>query len=161
MVGAQHTEQLEARQIATGYGFLEREAAFDVSESVIDYSPADSYFKVLVVGVLNTLKVSVIGIVLATLIGTLFGVARLSSNWLIARIAGVYVEGLRNIPLLLQLFFWYALITQAFPGPRKALNPIEGIFLSNRGLNFRGRCGKRRIPWVSSVWHVRFWLFSF
>ena len=127
---------LEARQIATGYGFLEREAAFDVSESVIDYSPADSYFKVLVVGLLNTLKVSVIGIVLATVIGTLFGVARLSSNWLIARIAGVYVEGLRNIPLLLQLFFWYALITQAFPGPRKALNPVEGFFLSNRGIKF-------------------------
>ena len=127
---------LEARQIATGYGFLEREAAFDVSESVIDYSPADNYLKVLVVGLLNTLKISLVGVFLATVIGTLFGIARLSSNWLIARLAGFYVEGLRNIPLLLQLFFWYTLITEAFPGPRKALNPVDGVFLSNRGIKF-------------------------
>ncbi|NKD86453.1 amino acid ABC transporter permease [Haematospirillum jordaniae] len=134
---------LAALQIATGYGFLEREAAFDISESVIQYSPADSYLRVLAAGLLNTLKVSLIGIILATLIGTLFGIARLSSNWIIARIAGIYVEGLRNIPLLLQLFFWYALITEALPNPKQALQPLEGVFLSNRGI---------KIPWP--VWET-------
>lgn len=125
---------LASRNIATGFGFLGREAGFGVSESVIDYTPADSYFIVLIVGLLNTLKVSVIGIVLATIIGTLAGIARLSRNWLLARFATVYVEGLRNIPVLLQLFFWYSLITEALPGPRQALNPLPGVFLSARGL---------------------------
>ncbi|HYN39404.1 MAG TPA: ABC transporter permease subunit, partial [Rhodospirillales bacterium] len=125
---------LAARNIATGFGFLGREAGFGVSESLIDYSPADSYVVVLIVGLLNTLKVSVIGIILATIIGTLFGIARLSRNWLVARFATVYVEGLRNIPVLLQLFFWYSLITEALPGPREALNPLPGVFVSARGL---------------------------
>lgn len=126
-------ENLAARDIATGFGFLDREASFGISESVIDYSPADTYFRALLVGVLNTLLVSFIGIILATIVGTLFGILRLSNNWLVARLATVYVEGLRNVPLLLQLFFWYALITEALPHPRRALSPIEGIYLSNRG----------------------------
>ena len=125
---------LARRNIATGFGFLGREAGFGVSESVIPYSPADTYFTVLVVGLLNTLKVSIVGIVLATVIGTLFGIARLSRNWLVARFATVYVETLRNIPVLLQLFFWYSLITEALPGPRQAFNPLPGVFLSARGL---------------------------
>ncbi len=124
---------LAARDIATGLGFLEREAGFEVSESPIAYSPADTYFRVLVVGVLNTLKVSVIGIILATIIGVIAGVARLSSNWLIAKFATFYVEGLRNVPVLLQLFFWYSLITEGLPSPRQAFNPVDGVFLSNRG----------------------------
>ncbi len=124
---------LASRDIATGLGFLEREAGFDVSESPIEYSPADTYFRVLVVGVLNTLKVSIIGIILATIIGVIAGVARLSSNWLIAKFATFYVEGLRNVPVLLQLFFWYSLITEGLPSPRQAFNPITGVFLSNRG----------------------------
>lgn len=127
---------LASRNIATGFGFLGREAGFGVSESVIHYSPANSYLYVLIVGLLNTLKVSVIGVVLATIIGTLAGVARLSRNWLLARFATVYVEGLRNIPVLLQLFFWYAIIAEALPGPRQALNPLPGVFLSSRGLKF-------------------------
>jgi general L-amino acid transport system permease protein len=127
-------DNLASRNIATGFGFLNREAGFGVSESLIDYSPVDSYLKVLIVGLLNTLKVSLLGIVLATIIGTLAGIARLSRNWLLARFATIYVEGLRNIPVLLQLFFWYSLITEALPGPRQALNPIPGVFLSARGL---------------------------
>lgn len=127
---------LESRNIATGFGFLWREAGFGVSESPIEYSPADSYARVLFVGLLNTLKVSIIGIVLATVIGTIAGIARLSRNWLVARFATVYVESLRNIPVLLQLFFWYALISEALPAPRSALNPIPGVFLSGRGLKF-------------------------
>ena len=127
---------LESRNIATGFGFLWREAGFGISESPIEYSPADSYARVLLVGLLNTLKVSIVGIVLATIIGTIAGIARLSRNWLVARFATVYVEGLRNIPVLLQLFFWYALIAEALPGPRQALNPLPGVFLSARGLKF-------------------------
>jgi len=130
---ANTVSNLESRNIATGFSFLEREAGFGVSESTIAYSAADSYFRVLVVGLLNTLKVSIIGIVLATLLGTTAGIARLSRNWLVARFATVYVEGLRNVPVLLQLFFWYSLISEALPHPRQALNPVPGVFLSNRG----------------------------
>ena len=138
---------LGSRNIATGFGFLWREAGFGVSESPIEYSPADSYTRVLLVGLLNTLKVSIIGIALATVIGTIAGIARLSRNWLVARFASVYVEGLRNIPVLLQLFFWYALIAEALPGPRQALNPLPGVFLSARGLKF-----------PEPVWQTTHWL---
>ncbi len=124
-----------ARQgIATGYGFLGGEARFEISESVVAYSAADSYGRALVVGFLNTLKVSLLAIALATVIGTAVGIARLSSNRLLASVAGAYVEALRNIPLLLQLSFWYGLLTVTLPVPRVALNPIEGVYLSNRGV---------------------------
>jgi general L-amino acid transport system permease protein len=129
-------DNLAKRSIATGFGFLDREAGFGISEGPIAYSPADTYLRALLVGLLNTLKVSAIGIVLATLLGTVAGVARLSSNWLVSRIAAVYVEGLRNVPVLLQLFVWYALITEGLPGPRQALSPLPGVFLSNRGLKY-------------------------
>ncbi|HLN24638.1 MAG TPA: amino acid ABC transporter permease [Patescibacteria group bacterium] len=125
---------LGARHIATGFGFLDREAAFGISEHVIDYTPTDSYFRALLVGLLNTVQVSLIGIVLATLLGVVIGIARLSSNWLVARLATVYVEALRNVPLLLQLFLWYALITEGLPRAREALNLFDAVFLSNRGL---------------------------
>ena len=125
---------LETRNIATGFGFLGREAAFAIGESLIDYEAADSYGRAFVVGLLNTLRVGLTGIVLATMIGIVIGLARLSTNWLVARLAAIYVETLRNIPLLLQLFFWYALITEVLPRPKGALNPFAGVFLSNRGL---------------------------
>jgi general L-amino acid transport system permease protein len=129
---------LEVRRIATGFGFLGREAGLPIAESVIEYSPTDTYLRALTVGLLNTLKVAIVGIILATVLGTLVGIARLSKNWLLAKIAAVYVEVIRDLPLLLQLLFWYALL-QGLPGPRQALNPVEGVFLSNRGL-------KR--PWI-------------
>lgn len=129
-------ERLAQQSIATGFGFLHKEAGFAISESVIDYSPASNYGRAYLVGLLNTFKVGLVGILLATLIGTLVGIARLSRNWLIARLATVYVEGLRNIPLLLQLFLWYSLLTAILPSPRQALHPFEGVFLSNRGLRF-------------------------
>ncbi len=127
-------DNLERRNIATGFDFLGREAGFDISETLIPYSPADSYFSALLVGLLNTLLVSVLGVILATLLGTIAGIARLSRNWLVARLATLYVETLRNVPVLLQLFFWYTLITEALPGSRQALNPLPGVFLSNRGM---------------------------
>lgn len=129
-------DNLARQNIATGFGFLEREAAFGIGESLIAYSPADTYLRALMVGFLNTLRVAFLGIVLATVLGILVGLARLSSNWLIAKLASVFVEATRNVPILLQLFFWYALITQAFPAPRRALEPVAGIFISNRGIKF-------------------------
>jgi len=124
---------LEVRSIATGFGFLTREAGLPIGESLIAYDPTDNYLRALMVGVLNTLKVAVVGVVLATILGTLIGIARLSKNWLVSKIAGVYVEIIRDLPLLLQLLFWYTIL-QGLPGPRQALNPIEGVFLSNRGM---------------------------
>lgn len=129
---------LAARNISTGFGFLHEEAGFAIGESMVDYSPADTYGHAVVVGLLNTLKVSVIGVIAATLFGTLLGISRLSKNWLLARLAGLYIEVMRNIPLLLQLFFWYALITEIMPGPRQALQPLPDVFISNRGF---------KIPW--------------
>ena len=127
---------LEARRIATGLEFLGREAGFAIGEGVISYTPADTYLRALTVGVLNTLRVAVIGIVLATILGTIVGISRLSHNWLLAKLASLYVEAVRNIPLLLQLFVWYAVITETMPGPREALRPLPGIFISNRGIKF-------------------------
>jgi general L-amino acid transport system permease protein len=129
---------LEVRRIATGFGFLRREAGLPIAESLIEYNPTDTYLRALMVGLLNTLKVAVVGIVLATLLGTLVGIARLSRNWLLAKLAAVYVEVIRDLPLLLQLLFWYAIL-QGLPGPRQAMQPLSGIFLSNRGL---------KLPWV-------------
>lgn len=129
---------LEVRRIATGWGFLGREAGLPIAEHLIDYSPTDTYFRALMVGLLNTLKVAVVGIVLATILGTLIGIARLSKNWLLAKAAGIYVEVIRDLPLLLQLLFWYAIL-QGLPGPRQAINPVDGVFLSNRGL---------KLPWI-------------
>jgi general L-amino acid transport system permease protein len=127
---------LEKQSIATGIGFLQKEAAFEIGESPIPYSAADTYGRALIVGFLNTLIVSFIGIVICIILGTLIGVARLSSNWLVSRLAAVYIEVLQDIPVLLQLFFWYAFFYNILPAPRQALNPIAGVFLSNRGLVF-------------------------
>ena len=127
---------LEDRHIATGFGFLGREAGFAIGETTfIAYSAADTYLRALAVGLANTLRVSLLGIVVATVLGTLIGLARLSRNWLAARLAATYVEFIRNVPLLVQLFFWYVLITETLPGPRAALAPLPGVFLSNRGIN--------------------------
>ena len=127
-------DNLERRGISTGFGFLDREAGMEIGESLVAYDPSASYGRAFVVGLLNTLRVALIGIALASAVGIVVGLARLSRNWLIGRLAAIYVETLRNVPLLLQLFFWYALITEAAPLPREALNPLPGVFLSARGL---------------------------
>ena len=127
---------LERQSIATGFGFMSKEASFEIGESLIRYSSADSYSRALLVGALNTLKVAFIGIILTTILGGVVGVARLSTNWLISRLAGAFIEVMQNIPILLQLFFWYAIFYESFPSPRQALNPIKGVFLCNRGLIF-------------------------
>ena len=127
---------LERQSIATGLGFLGKESAFEIGESLISYSAADTYGRALVVGAINTLIVSFIGIVITVVLGTFIGIARLSTNWLVSRLAAVYIEVLQDIPILLQLFFWYAFFYNVLPGPRQALAPIPGVFLSNRGLVF-------------------------
>ena len=125
---------LDRQAIATGFGFLSKEASFEIGETPIAYSAADTYARALLVGVLNTLKISFVGIILTVLLGTIVGIARLSTNWLIAKSAAFYIEVLQDIPVLLQLFFWYAFFYEILPNPRQALNPVAGVFLSNRGL---------------------------
>jgi general L-amino acid transport system permease protein len=127
---------LRRQNIASGFGFLDREAAFGIGESLIAYTPADTYARAFLVGLTNTLYVAALGIVLATIVGTLMGLARLSRNWLVARMAQIYVETFRNIPLLLQLFFWWALLRGAAPGPREAWQVLPDVFVSNRGIVF-------------------------
>ena len=127
-------QNLAARHIATGFGFLDRVAGIPIGEHLLPYDPAvNTYGRALLIGVLNTLQVAVIGVVLATILGTLIGIGRLSKNWLLARLTGFYVETLRDIPLLLQLLFWYTIL-QGLPGPKQAFHLGHIAFLSNRGL---------------------------
>lgn len=125
---------LEARNIASGFGFFSVEAGFPISNALRPYTPADTYGYAFFIGVLNTLYVAFLGIIATTFIGIFIGVARVSSNWLIAKLAEVYVETLRNIPLLLILFFTYGVVLAGLPGPHSSLNPFFGCFLNNRGL---------------------------
>ncbi len=127
---------LEKQSIATGFSFLQKESAFEIGESLISYSAANSYGRALLVGALNTLKVAFIGIVITIILGTIVGVARLSTNWLVAKLAAIYIEVMQDIPVLLQLFFWYAIFYEILPGPRQALCPVNGLFLCNRGVAF-------------------------
>src|SRR3954453_8007340 len=125
---------LQAQRIPSGFGFLFNTAGFDVSQSLISYSGSDSYTRVFLVGLLNTLLVSVIGIFFATIIGFLVALGRLSPNWLLSRISGGYVELIRNLPLLFQILFWYLAVLAALPGPRQSISLFNSFFLSNRGL---------------------------
>ncbi len=128
-------ENLRRQNIASGFDFLDRTAGFDIAQSLIEYSNTSTYGRAFWVGLLNTLLVAALGIVGATVIGFVVGIARLSSNWLIARLAGAYVEVLRNLPLLLQLFFWYFAVLKSLPSPRQSYALPGGAFLSVRGLN--------------------------
>ena len=129
---------LSVRRISTGFAFLGREAGMPIADAWIAYSPKNTYLRAFIVGIVNTLRVAVIGIVLATVLGTMIGIARLSANWLLSRLAAVYVEVLRDLPLLLQLLFWYVLM-QGLPAARAAWMPVDGVYLSNRGLV---------LPWI-------------
>jgi general L-amino acid transport system permease protein len=128
------TANLERQGIASGFGFLESTAGFDIITHLISYSEESTYGQAFLVSLINTLILAVIGIILATLLGVIVGVARLSPNWLVARIATVYIETIRNIPLLLQIFFWYFAVLRAVPHPRDSLEFMGSFFLNNRGL---------------------------
>jgi general L-amino acid transport system permease protein len=125
---------LEAQRITSGFGFLSNTAGFDVSQSLIPYSGSDTYTRVFFVGLLNTLLVAVIGIFFATIIGFLVGLGRLSPNWLLSRVAGAYVELVRNLPLLFQILFWYLAVLSTLPNPRQSISLFGSFFLSNRGI---------------------------
>src|SRR6476469_6442892 len=125
---------LQAQRITSGFGFLNNTAGFDVSQSLIPYSGSDSYTRVFFVGLLNTLLVSALGMFFATLIGFFVALGRLSPNWLLSRISGGYVEGVRNLPLLFQILFWYLAVLAALPNPRQSISVFGSFFLSNRGL---------------------------
>src|SRR3982750_1424240 len=125
---------LQAQRITSGFGFLDNTAGFDVSQNLIPYSGSDTYTRVFLVGLLNTLLVSIIGIFFATVIGFLVALGRLSPNWLLSRISGGYVELIRNLPLLFQILFWYLAVLAALPNPRQSISIFDSFFLSNRGL---------------------------
>ncbi len=125
---------LERQGIASGFDFLERTAGFSISMTLIEYSEENTYGRAFLVSLINTLVVAVIGVILATIIGFIVGVARLSNNWLIAKMAAVYIETLRNIPLLLQLFFWYFAVLRTLPSPRQSVTLFDSFFLNKRGL---------------------------
>ncbi|MCL4182005.1 MAG: amino acid ABC transporter permease [Burkholderiaceae bacterium] len=141
---------LSTRQIQVGFGFLSREAGFEIAESHVAYDPSNTYGRAFLVGLLNTLWVSLIGIVVATVLGTLIGIARLSPNWLLARFASAYVEFMRNIPLLLQLFIWYGLITELLPPVRESIAFGELVFLSQRGLRYAWP--QPAAGWTAAAW---------
>jgi general L-amino acid transport system permease protein len=127
-------DNLAAQGIGSGFGFLSNTAGFGVNQSLIAYNESDSYGRVFLVGLLNTLLVAGIGIVLATILGFLIGIGRLSTNWLLARLCGGYVELIRNQPLLFQILFWYLAVLGTLPGPRQSISLFGEVFLNNRGL---------------------------
>ena len=141
---------LASRGIQVGFAFLGKEAGFEIAEKLIEYDATRSYAAALAVGLLNTLHVALLGIVIATALGTLIGIARLSSNWLVARIAEAYVEFMRNIPLLLQLLVWYGLFTELLPGVRQAIRVGDWIFISQRG--FRFAWPEAHPGWTAALW---------
>lgn len=125
---------LNNRGITSGFAFLDRAAGFGIVQHLIDYEQGDTYGRVFLVGLLNTLLVSALCIVFASLLGFFLGLARLSENWLLRKLSTIYIETFRNIPPLLQIFFWYFAVLRNLPGPRQAVNAMELVFLSNRGL---------------------------
>ncbi|POW58895.1 amino acid ABC transporter permease [Candidatus Pantoea alvi] len=125
---------LASRGITSGFGFLERSAGFGIVQHLIEYTEGDTYARVFLVGLTNTLLVSALCIVFASLLGFFIGLARLSDNWLLRKLSTIYIETFRNIPPLLQIFFWYFAVLRNLPGPRQALSAFDVAFVSNRGL---------------------------
>ena len=125
---------LAAQGINSGFGFLSERAGFAINQTLVDYTEDSNFGRVLLVGLLNTLLVSALGVAFATLLGFSLGVARLSRNWLISKLAMVYVEIFRNVPLLLQIMFWYFGVLRNLPSPRQALSIGDSVFMSNRGI---------------------------
>jgi len=147
---------MEARGLATGFGFLDTSAGFGIiSTPFVEYSEASSYFTVFLVGLVNTIIVAFIGCILALFLGFIVGIARLSSNWLVQKIATAYIEFFRNVPLLLQILFWYSAVLKPLPGPRELHEAGESVFFSinNRGLIFAEPVGQ---PGFEQVWYAFF-----
>jgi general L-amino acid transport system permease protein len=124
---------LESRSIAIGFSYLVNEAGFDISEKLVEYDPTHTYGRAFLVGLLNTLFVSAVAIVAASVLGLTIGIARLSPNWLLARLAAMFIESVRNVPLILQLLLWYGIITDILPSAAAALE-LGPAYLSQRGM---------------------------
>lgn len=139
---------MEARGIPTDFGFWDDVSGFDINQALISYSATSTYGRAFFVGLLNTCLVAVLGLFVATLIGFGIGIARLSKNWIIKQLAMVYVESLRNVPLLLQLLFWYNAILKPLPAPRQSFALPLGIILNNRGLYLPRPDLGPGLPWV-------------
>ncbi|MDO6685914.1 MULTISPECIES: amino acid ABC transporter permease [unclassified Agarivorans] len=129
---------LEQRGITTGFGFMNQTAGFGIIQSLVEYDESHTFGRTFLVGLLNTILISVLGIIFATILGFIMGIARLSQNWLVSKVATVYIETLRNIPLLLQIFFWYFAVLRALPSPKQSLSIGEAVFLNVRGLYMPG-----------------------
>lgn len=128
------SQNLAAQKIATGFGFLDNTAGFGINQTLIPYSETSTYGRAFFVGLLNTLLVAVVGIILATVIGFLVGIGRLSKNFVVRLLSTIYVEVLRNLPPLFQILFWYLAVLSAMPNPRQSINLFNEIYISNRGL---------------------------
>ncbi len=139
---------IEARGISTGFGFLNERAGFDISESPIAYSADSTYFKAFLVGISNTLYVSVIAIIFSTILGVIIGIARLSKIFLVSKFALVYIETFRNIPLLLQILFWYNVVLAALPNPRQSIELGASMILNNRGFSVPRPIMEDGFSWV-------------
>ncbi|SMN11423.1 Glutamate Aspartate transport system permease protein GltJ (TC 3.A.1.3.4) [uncultured Candidatus Thioglobus sp.] len=139
---------VESRGIQTGFSFLGTESGFDIAEHLIDYSSSSSNLRVFYVGLINTLIVSLVGIIFATIIGLTVGIARLSNNWLIAKLAGGYIELFRNIPILLQILFWYNLALASFPSPKQSFELFGSIFVNLRGIYIPKPIATEEAIWV-------------
>jgi general L-amino acid transport system permease protein len=127
---------LRVRGIQSGFDFLNQPTGFGIGESVIRFDSSAPYWKAFLVGLTNTIRVALIGILIATVVGTLIGIGRLSRNFLLRSVCGAYVEIFRNIPVLLQLLMWYLLLTELLPPVSAPLNPLPGLYLSKSGLSF-------------------------
>ncbi|MCY4610034.1 MAG: amino acid ABC transporter permease [bacterium] len=126
-------QNLENLGVETGYGFLEQPASYDINQRLVEYSSRSTHARAALVGFLNTVLVAVTGIIFATLLGFMVGVLRLSNNWLVSRLMTAYVEFTRNVPVLLHILLWYGIVLHVLPHPKEAIEPISGLFLSNRG----------------------------
>ncbi|HXV26013.1 MAG TPA: amino acid ABC transporter permease [Alphaproteobacteria bacterium] len=142
------TQNLQQRGIASGFGFLWSTSGFDISFSLISYKATDTYGRVLLVGILNTLFVSVLGVIGATVLGVIVGILRLSRNWLVARLATVYVEMLRNVPLLLQIVFWYFAVLASLPDVRQSSLLWGAFSLNQRGFYLPAPILEPGFSWV-------------
>jgi general L-amino acid transport system permease protein len=127
-------DNMQARGIPTDLSFWNMPAGFDINQSFVSYSAISTYGRAFVVGLLNTLFIAIIGVIFATIVGFAVGAARLSKSWLLARLATIYVEVIRNVPLLLQLLFWYNAVLKPLPGPRQSIDIFGAAFINNRGL---------------------------
>ncbi len=156
---------MEKRGITTGFDFLSQESGFGIIQSLVEYDENHTFGKTFIVGLLNTILVSVLGIILATIVGFLVGVGRLSNNWLIARVCGAYVEIFRNIPLLLQILFWYFAVLRTLPSPRQSFTFFDSFFLNIRGFYLPAPLFEEGAVWIGiaflvavvAVWWLRRW----